>query len=87
MVDLLGLDAVAVGHELHEGGAAAVAGRGEDEISLDDRRGNLGRSAGSPVVVPQELAVGGIDAHESLFLASRERDVLPDAADLGDHDG
>ena len=55
-VDLLGADAVTLGGQPQQRGTGAVAGGGEDEVALDQRRRYVGDVVGDPVVAPQKAA-------------------------------
>src|SRR5262249_28419535 len=63
-------------------GALVAAGRSEDTPLVDDRR-DAADAADVAVVTPQKTPITSRDAHNA---AAQELDILPDAADLGDHD-
>src|SRR5262249_25150892 len=84
---LAGLDApLVVGDQFQEGRSLAVAGRGKDEIVLDDGGRDGGGRVGDLLGVPQELAGLGVDADQAELLVE-QGDVLANATDAGDDDG
>src|SRR5262249_26181939 len=64
--------------------AGAVGRRGEDGVVRNDGRRAVGHPVGRLVIMPQQLAVLGIDAYHA---ARQELHVLLDAAERGDDDG
>ncbi len=80
-VDLASRDAVVHLFDLQKHGSRPVPGGGENVISADDRRRDVGHRIGDPVVTPEKASGLGLDPDKA---APEKLDVLPHTGRLAD---
>src|SRR5438552_13682927 len=81
--DFLDFPTVGLASNLGRAAADAVGGGGENEVSMCDRRADVGGRAADAVVAPKELARGRVHSNDAFRRDLNERGDAGDRRDDG----